>query len=70
MNYRESLLILEATDGETHIVSAFKVKAVKGNTKRTEITAEPVDGRVVTFTVARPVAELREELMQALAAGE
>lgn len=70
MNYRESLLTLDAADGETHVISAFKVKALKGNTKRTVVTAEPIDGRVVTITLARPVADVREELLAALAAGE
>lgn len=70
MNYRESLLTLTDTDGETHILSAFKVKAVKGNADRTRITAEPVDGQPVTFTVAQPITVIRQELMRALAAGE
>jgi len=70
MNYRDSLLTLDDTDGDTHVVSAFKVKALKGNRARTVVTAEPVEGRVVTITVARPVSDVREELLRALAAGE
>lgn len=70
MNYRESLLTYEAADGDTLVVSAFKIKALRGSKAQTEITAEPVDGRVVTVTVLRPVADVREELMRALAAGE
>lgn len=70
MNYRDSLLTYEAADGDTLVISAFKVKALRGTKTTTEITAEPVDGRVVTLTVARPVADVREELMRALAAGE
>jgi hypothetical protein len=70
MNYRESLLTYEAADGETLVVSAFKVKALRGARAATEVTAEPVEGRVVTITVPRPVADVREELMRALAAGE
>lgn len=70
MNYRESLITYEAADGYVLVISAFKVKALRGSKTATQVIAEPVDGQVMTLTVQRPVAELRDELMQALAAGE
>jgi len=69
MNYRESLVDWEDQDGETHTLSAFKVKYLRGNTTKTRVVAD-VDGRPVEFVVLRPHVELRAELTKALAAGE
>lgn len=69
MNYRESLVDWEDQDGETHTLSAFKVKYLRGNKARTRVVAD-IDGRPVEFVVLRPHTEMREELHKALAAGE
>lgn len=69
MNYRESLIDWDDQDGETHTLSAFKVKYLRGNRDRTRVIAD-IDGRSVEFVVLRPHTELRAELTKALAAGE
>lgn len=69
MNYRESLLDWEDRDGDTHTLSAFKVKYLRGNKICTRVVAD-IDGRQIEFVVQRPHQDVRAELQQALAAGE
>ena len=69
MNYADTLITLVADDGDEYDLSAYKIKALQGNAKRTIVYAE-LEGRQMAFTVRRAIAEVREEWRARLRAGD
>lgn len=60
LNYKASLIELVDTDGQTHILSAFKIKHLSGDNTSSMVFVE-LEGFTKVIRTRQPVTDLRDE---------